>query len=599
MPKRNTFNARPVPKKDVKVRDAVTDVASFEYDEEFLEAAKKRISFWRKYPFHMCKHYLGITLKPFQCVLLYQMMNNVTFCFIAARGLGKTWLTAVYCICRCILYPGTKIVIASGVRSQAFEVFDKINDLYRDSPMLREEILFKTESKIDPLIEFKNGSTIVTVTANDNSRGKRCNLLVLDEFRMIDKDIVDAVLRKFKANSRSPKYLNLPQYKHLAERNAEILLTSAWLKGHWSYERYKATIKQMAAGKSYFCCNLPYQISVRNGLKKKEDIIDEMTETDFDPVKWKIEMEGYWLGEAENALFDNESLSACRKIEKAQYPLEVRNKCGKDTKRLYIPKAKDEIRLVFADIALMSSKRHKNDASCFGVMRLTPNSAKNDYLRDICYLESWTGQHSEATALQIRKLYDEFDADYIVMDANGVGLPIFDLLVGNTLVDHATGIEYPPLACCNDEEMNARCLYPNNPKVIWSIKGYAQLNSDMAIMLQNAINSRKLRLLVHENEGQEYLSRFAGYDEFNGDLIGKLKSPYVQTSLMIYEMLSLEAERKDDGKVKVKEQSGKRKDRYSAVAMGNYVATELARKNFKVQVGFDEEDDYVITYGFN
>ena len=68
---------------------------------------------------------------------------------------------------------------------------------------------------------------------------------------------------------------------------------------------------------------------------------------------------------------------------------------------------------------------------------------------------------------------------------------------------------------------------------------------------------------------------------------------------MIYEMLSLEAERKDDGKVKVKEQSGKRKDRYSAVAMGNYVATELARKNFKVQVGFDEEDDYVITYGFN
>ena len=40
MPKRNTFNARPVPKKDVKVRDAVTDVASFEYDEEFLEAAK-------------------------------------------------------------------------------------------------------------------------------------------------------------------------------------------------------------------------------------------------------------------------------------------------------------------------------------------------------------------------------------------------------------------------------------------------------------------------------------------------------------------------------------------------------------------------------
>ena len=81
-------------------------------------------------------------------------------------------MTGVYIICRCILYPGTKVVIASGVRSQAFEVFTKINDIYKNSPMLREEILFKTESKIDPVIEFKNGSTVNIVTANDNSRGE-------------------------------------------------------------------------------------------------------------------------------------------------------------------------------------------------------------------------------------------------------------------------------------------------------------------------------------------------------------------------------------------------------------------------------------------
>ena len=36
----------------------------------------------------------------------------------------------------------------------------------------------------------------------------------------------------------------------------------------------------------------------------------------------------------------------------------------------------------------MSSNRHKNDASCFGLMCLTPNAAKNDYLRDVSYLET-------------------------------------------------------------------------------------------------------------------------------------------------------------------------------------------------------------------
>ena len=471
--------------------------------------------------------------------------------------------------------------------------------LYRSSPMLREEILYKNDSKIDPRVEFKNGSTILAAVSSDNSRGMRAHFLILDEFRMIDKDILDGVLRKFLADPRHPKYLDLPQYYHLQEDNRAAYLSSAWNTSHWSYGKYKATIKQMAAGKPYFCCNLPYQIAVKNGLKKKSEIINEMTEADFDPVKWKVEMEGHWLGEAENALFNNEVINSCRKIEKAIYPLDVRNRCGKNEKKTYRPKTKEEIRLVFADIALMASNRHKNDASCFGLMCLTPNAARNDYLRDISYLETWTGQHSEATALRIRKLYDEFDADYIVMDANGLGLPIYDLLAGNPMVDRETGMEYGPLDCCNDEEMSQRCLYPNNPKVIWSVKAGEQTNSDMALALSNAINSKKLRFLVHENDGQDYLTKFVGYDEFTGDLLGKLNAPYVQTSLAIYEMLSLEAEHKDNGKVKVKEQSGKRKDRYSAIAMANYVATELSRQNFKVDVGIDEDDDFITLYGFD
>lgn len=356
----------------------------------------------------------------------------------------------------------------------------------------------------------------------------------------------------------------------------------------------------MAAGRSYFCCNLPYQISVRNGLKKMSEIINEMTEADFDPVKWQIEMEGKWLGSSENALFDSETLSVCRRIEKSCYPLEIRNKCNKDGKRVYTKKNTGEIRIFFADIALMSSTRkNKNDASCFGIMKLVPNSSRNDYLRDVIYLESWTGMHSETTALRMRKLYEDFECDYLVMDANGLGLPIYDLLVGNPIVDEKTGVEYSPLACMNNEDLNIRCLNPNNPRVIYAIKAYEQLNSDMAIQLQSAINSRKLRLLVHENEGQEYISRFAGYDEYSGSLIGQLKNPYVQTSLLIYEMLSLEAERLENGRVKVREQSGKRKDRYSAVAMANYFANELARQDFKQNVGFDEDDDFVITLGFD
>jgi len=67
----------------------IINVDALSYDDEFLEQCKKWISFYREYPFRFCSDYLGINLKPFQCVLLYQMFHNTNFCFIASRGIGK------------------------------------------------------------------------------------------------------------------------------------------------------------------------------------------------------------------------------------------------------------------------------------------------------------------------------------------------------------------------------------------------------------------------------------------------------------------------------------------------------------------------------
>ena len=79
-------------------------------------------AFYRKNPQRFCKDYLNITLKLFQKILLYAMMCNNYFMYIASRGQGKTWLTALFCVVRCILFPGSKICIASSTRPQANQV---------------------------------------------------------------------------------------------------------------------------------------------------------------------------------------------------------------------------------------------------------------------------------------------------------------------------------------------------------------------------------------------------------------------------------------------------------------------------------------------
>lgn len=82
--------------------------------ERLMEGIGIWCSFYRSNPHRFVKEYIGINLKLFQQILLYMMNYCVYVMYLASRGQGKTWLTAIYCITRSILYPETKIIIASG-----------------------------------------------------------------------------------------------------------------------------------------------------------------------------------------------------------------------------------------------------------------------------------------------------------------------------------------------------------------------------------------------------------------------------------------------------------------------------------------------------
>ena len=99
---------------------------------------------------------------------------------------GKTWLTACFCIVRCILFPGTKIIISAGVKSQSIEVLEKISDLRNDSPMLDREIDELKTGSNDARVTFKNGSWMRCVASTQNGRSKRANIIIVDEYRMVE-----------------------------------------------------------------------------------------------------------------------------------------------------------------------------------------------------------------------------------------------------------------------------------------------------------------------------------------------------------------------------------------------------------------------------
>lgn len=131
------------------------------------------ISYWRANPHRFATEHLQIGLFIFQQILMWCFDRFDLSMFIASRGLGKSYLVAVYCVVRCILYPETKIVVTSGLKKQAnLVITQKIQkELILKYPRVAHEILDVKTGVNECEVIFKNGSTITTCSPTDNSRG--------------------------------------------------------------------------------------------------------------------------------------------------------------------------------------------------------------------------------------------------------------------------------------------------------------------------------------------------------------------------------------------------------------------------------------------
>lgn len=556
--------------------------------ERVMQGAAIWCAFYRCNPHRFCKDYLHLDLRLFQKIMIVMMNISTTVVFIGARGIGKTFLSAVFCVTRCILYPGTKICIASGTRGQALNVLEKILlELKPNSLELAAEINDK-ETKINGTnaqIVFKNGSYIKVVTARDSSRGNRANLLLLDEFRMIPKDIIDTILRKFLTQKRMPKYEELTKIdrknEYSKEKNMTMYLSSAYWVDHWSYTKCEDTFNlMMYEQKRQFVCSLPYQLSIAEGLLDPDTVADEMAETDFSEVKFAMEYESLFFGAGSGSFFDFNSISKNRKIQHPMLPGKLSSMLNNSQYVKILPKQNGEIRILSTDIALMTSRgrKHDNDASSLIVNQMNMTKAGR-YVSNIVYSESQEGLRTEAQALVIRKMFDEYECDYIVLDTVGLGLGVYDAL-SKDIVDPESGEIYPALSCINDKAMADRCTDPNAPKVIWSIKASQQFNSDCAFLLREAFRSGRVRLLETEYEADTILSEIRGYQSLGLAEQQALKMPYIHTTLLIDELTKLQHE-ETGGKVRIFEKSGMRKDRYSSLSYNYYVALQVENKMIK------------------
>ena len=532
--------------------------------------------------------YFGFALYPYQHLELYELNKNTLIDITGSRATAKTYIIAIFAVCKASLYPNSKIVICSATKGQSkLVVSEKIkNELMSQSPMLCREIKSIKDNQNDVIVYFRNGSTIKVLPSSENARGNRSTVTIYEENRMIDKFIIDSVISPF-AIIRPVPYLKYEEYADLVEEPTEVYISSAWYASHWMNTLIQDTYKAMLKGEKQCVIGLDYSVSLKHKIKTKNQILKDKRK--FDPITFRIEYNNEMIKENTSAFFTYKMFTDNQRNKKPLYPRFDVDVLSKRKNPYSVSKQQGEIRILSCDMAFAEGKH--NDNSIFTCMRLIPESTtytvqseggtskeiSQGYRKIVSYIESIQGGDITRQAIRIKQLYEDLSCDYVVLDTRNGGLACYDLLA-KVMYDESRDKEYQPWVCMNDDSIANRIKTIGALPVLFAINASQKLNSEIANEMRIALTNNMIDFLIPFNEAVEStLTKIPEYmSAIDVDIQLFYEQPYLETQELINECVELTYERKEQtGLIVISEQGANRKDRYTSVSYGVHFASLL------------------------
>lgn len=162
------------------------------------------------YFYFLCKEILGVTLSPFQCVILKQMWEHKFPMLIASRGASKSFLLAIYSWLRLLLLPGRKVLLTSASFRQSKIIFEYIERIWYASSILRDigQSSLGNGPKHSPDRYYLNVNdsslNAVPTGQGDTIRGLRSHDTICDEFGSVNKSIFEQIIIGFSVVTSNP-----------------------------------------------------------------------------------------------------------------------------------------------------------------------------------------------------------------------------------------------------------------------------------------------------------------------------------------------------------------------------------------------------------
>lgn len=524
------------------------------------EAWTDFISYYRYYIDAFAVDILGIKLFPFQRLILRAMARYQSSLLIACRGIGKSFIVAVFYICVAILYPNIKLGIASGNSQQARNVIiQKIKGELAKIEAVAREINFPIKTGMDDcVVEFKNGSEIRAITlaqdrGGDSARSWRFSYMLVDEARLVKDNIIEEILIPMTKTKRQ----NAIKW-HKSEKGKMIFISSAYLKTSKLYERFMYHYKQMVSGNSnYMCMCFPYQVGVQAGLFDQDDIEKELEKPQMTKDKFAYEFEGIFVGSSGESYFPYELTDQCRVLDRCE---------------LEQPKKSESKYIITHDVAV--SDKNGSDNSCTHVIKLKPR-VDGTYLKQVVYTKVVNGMPLNKQRDMLRKLLHIHFPNTVKLciDVQGAGAGLPSMFYESwEYMDERSGkiIEYPPLIQDDDEETLE--VLENALPIIRAIHGMNNFVNLYYPYMKGCFEDQSIELLSQSNDVDIlYKANKISFDEFE---------QHVEHDILQSELSNIKQDFTDKEKMTYTRivKSNKR-DRATSLMYGLAVVCEMEQEN--------------------
>lgn len=529
--------------------------------EQQKENIKKYIGFWRMYPdkfvdFMVGDNPEGFQLFFYQRVFLRIAMRHKYVYATFPRAYSKSFLAVLILIIKCVLYPNAKYFVTTGGKDQAASIVSsKVAEIRRLIPGFDKEMkLGRGESKTgkdDFQIDFKSGSVLTVFAASERTRGQRATGGLIEEAILVDGTILNEIIiptmnvdRRLPDNTRDPDEV---------ANKSQIYVTTAGYKGTFAYQKLvEILIQQAYAPQLAMAIGGTWRIPVMEGLLSRTFVDELKISGTFTETSFNREYESRWSGNVEGSFFNGDKFDKSREILLPEFGASKRG-IGRDYYIFGIDVGRNVC------------------ASEIVVVKVMPNGDGSS-VKKIVNIFSLPQSHFVDQAIQIKRLYNAFKPRAIVIDGNGMGIGLVDILTVSQ-VDPDTEETLPPLGVINDDDNHT---YKNKitketiPEMLYIMKATSEINNVAHSLTQSQLLNGKLKFLIHETEAKNKLQQqkqnaFMSVEQRNEKL-----RPYVLTSILKEQMMNLQDVSTTNNVLLKGSSKAIKKDKFSALEYALY-----------------------------